>query len=410
MDGMSGQQIYENFQNGTGGSGLADGAAQVQQLIKSYEARADSITQLTVRMESAWQGDAAGAARRGAGPLAVEHGLAAPEMNTAQKLITSQVSAYDNANNSVVPVPPTPDKPGLWDNITSLGGAGRTYEQEMAEVNAANDHNVAVMSSYENVTSTNTSGMPRTYGSISPDYSAIGVVQPQTPPTPPPVSVQPPPTSTGRPPGGSSPSSPGTPGPTTPGPSPTSPSVPPGPRSPAPGQTDPGGFVPTPTGPPGPGGTPGPGGGGGSSGPGFGPGFVPATGFGSPGGGGSSGGGSGAGTGTGGGRGSSGGAGGRAGFGSGGGGAASEEGGRAGARPGTGGLAAGGAAAAEAAAARGAAGAGGRGAAGGMPMGAGGRGKGDEDTEHKRPSFLVEADPDETFGTDEVTAPPVIGE
>ncbi|HEU5472186.1 MAG TPA: hypothetical protein VFV67_16150 [Actinophytocola sp.] len=69
-----------------------------------------------------------------------------------------------------------------------------------------------------------------------------------------------------------------------------------------------------------------------------------------------------------------------------------------------------------AAAAAEAAGGGGRGAAGGraagmggMPMG-GARGQGDEDTEHKRPSFLVEADPDETFGTDEVTAPPVIGE
>jgi hypothetical protein len=42
--------------------------------------------------------------------------------------------------------------------------------------------------------------------------------------------------------------------------------------------------------------------------------------------------------------------------------------------------------------------------------GGGGRGQGGEDGEHQRPSFLVEADPDETFGTDEVTAPPVIGE
>jgi hypothetical protein len=55
-------------------------------------------------------------------------------------------------------------------------------------------------------------------------------------------------------------------------------------------------------------------------------------------------------------------------------------------------------------------GAGGRGA-GGVPMGMGaGRGQGDEDTEHQRPSYLVEADPDALFGTDEMTAPPVIGE
>jgi hypothetical protein len=73
-----------------------------------------------------------------------------------------------------------------------------------------------------------------------------------------------------------------------------------------------------------------------------------------------------------------------------------------------GGYGPGGAFAAESAAMRGA---GARGAAGGgmMPMG-GQRGEGDEDSEHQRASYLVEGDPDAVFGTDEVTAPPVIGE
>ncbi|MGH3859197.1 MAG: hypothetical protein ACRDSQ_06230, partial [Actinokineospora sp.] len=56
------------------------------------------------------------------------------------------------------------------------------------------------------------------------------------------------------------------------------------------------------------------------------------------------------------------------------------------------------------------AGAGRGGAAGAGGMGGGGsRGQGDEDTEHTSPSYLVEADPDDVFGTDEITAPPVIG-
>jgi hypothetical protein len=42
-------------------------------------------------------------------------------------------------------------------------------------------------------------------------------------------------------------------------------------------------------------------------------------------------------------------------------------------------------------------------------MGAGARPRGEEDLERERPSFLVEPDPEETFGTDQVTAPPVIG-
>jgi hypothetical protein len=65
----------------------------------------------------------------------------------------------------------------------------------------------------------------------------------------------------------------------------------------------------------------------------------------------------------------------------------------------------------EAAAARGAAGAaGGRGGMGGaVPPGA--RGKGDEDSEHETPDYLVDPDPDDTFAGDlPRTAPPVIGE
>ncbi|RZS44916.1 hypothetical protein EV193_101797 [Herbihabitans rhizosphaerae] len=52
-----------------------------------------------------------------------------------------------------------------------------------------------------------------------------------------------------------------------------------------------------------------------------------------------------------------------------------------------------------------------RGGHGGHPAGApmGGRGQGEEDSEHQRPSYLVEADPHGVFGTDERTAPPVIG-
>ncbi|MGH3763466.1 MAG: hypothetical protein ACRDTB_37795, partial [Actinophytocola sp.] len=52
-------------------------------------------------------------------------------------------------------------------------------------------------------------------------------------------------------------------------------------------------------------------------------------------------------------------------------------------------------------------GAAGRGGAGMGPAGA--RRSGEEDDEHERPSFLIEGDPEGTFGSDELAAPPVIG-
>ncbi|HEX4704840.1 MAG TPA: hypothetical protein VH352_22115 [Pseudonocardiaceae bacterium] len=208
--------------------------------------------------------------------------------------------------------------------------------------------------------------------------------------------------------------------------------------------TGPGGIMPggpitstdpswtNPAGPGGPGGGAGgfPGGGTGPGGTGtdpggFGGGGMPIGGF--PGGGfggagGGAGGGSGGGSGLG-----RGGAGGGFGGGAGGSGAGSGFGGKGGFGPGGSGAgagdassaAAGGRSAAGAAAAEdsalgrgiaGARGAGGEpGAGGGMGAGAGRGQRGKEDEEHKRASFLVEADPDSIFGTDERTAPPVIG-
>ncbi|MFD8497422.1 hypothetical protein [Amycolatopsis sp. NPDC059657] len=73
----------------------------------------------------------------------------------------------------------------------------------------------------------------------------------------------------------------------------------------------------------------------------------------------------------------------------------------------------GGVGAAESAAGRGLGGPGaaGRGGPAGMGgMGRGQGGKGEEDQEHQRPTYLVEGDPDEVFGSNARTAPPVIGE
>ncbi|MCT2582536.1 hypothetical protein [Actinophytocola gossypii] len=52
----------------------------------------------------------------------------------------------------------------------------------------------------------------------------------------------------------------------------------------------------------------------------------------------------------------------------------------------------------------------GRGGVGAGAMGAGGRkANGEDDDEHERPSYLVEGDPDSAFGSDQLTAPSVIG-
>jgi hypothetical protein len=402
--GMSGAEIYHNFRGGTGDDarGLIEAGGRLGIVRYRYAERTKSITELTTKMEDAWQGGAAGAAQRGSGPLAVEHGLAETGLTTANKTLYNQAQAFVTAKQSVTEVPPTPEKPGIWDNVTSLGGAGRNYETQVTQVNTANDHNVAVMEAYETTSSSNASAMPTTYGRITDDYSAVGVEKPPPPPQP---NQTYPPTYPGSTTGNNRPGTSTTS--STTGTTTTNPS---GQKPPGSNTQNPTGTTTTPSGNRPPVGLP-PRGNlpVGNQNPGNQnqplPGMIP-PGFGpnNPGGGGPRGGGGGFGP-----RGS-GGAFGPGGSGAGGPGAGGRGGVGGGFGPG-----AGGAAAAESAAARGGLGgpgAAGRGGVGGMGgMGHGGRGQnGEDDTEHERPSFLVEPDPHETFGTDEVTAPPVIGE
>jgi hypothetical protein len=418
MGFMTGRKIYENFTNGKGPNGLSDGAAIVNEVAAMYSDRAEAIRRLTEKMESAWRGDAAGAAQRGIGPLGVEHDLAGMDLATAQDLTNRQAGSFADARNAVVPVPPEPTAPDPWAVFKSPGEVV-TYRQQVADFNAASQHNVDVMHGYAGASSYNAQGMPQSYGALADDQAGIAVASGPSDTGGRPQDGGPKPDDGART-GGrgvaewaddssrwvAPPSDAG-------GPSGPSSAAPPDGGSPPPQQTTPGGFAPAPGGPvaPAPVGT---GGGVGSGplpgGPGSGwspgPGVVPV------------GGGPGDGSG---GRGPGGGPGGR-GIGGPGSGSDSEvrgPGGRSGGgephgpggRLGSGPLAGGGSAEPHAAGRAGAGGAAGRGGGlGGMPMAGGGRGRGDEDTERYAPEFLQEDDPEGVFGTDELTAPPVIGE
>ena len=453
---MDGKQIYDNFKQGDT-QGLRDAAQQVAELSHAFKARAEGIKGLQSRMTQAWTGDAADLANAGAGPLELAFAETSMPLDTTKGVVDAQASSFDSSSHAVVEVPDKPDKPSAWSTglKAAIPIAGpfmavndvKNYQEGMAKYNAANETNVRVMDQYNVVTNGTKATLPVDYGVLQSDSAAISIKQGGgPPPIKPPIDhpVKPPikpPTehppaqhpqsstteestndhtstsqftqtgtddhhSTTQGPGDTgkdntgkdtigSPTQTGSTGKDTDSTSttgigsgktstrpPKTPTLPPGETPGDPSVI--GGLPPTL-------------GGGGGQGP-------YGTSTGEPGGG--PGGGRGPG--------SAGGrlldSSGRAGVGGSGGvggasGAESEGRLGGGARSGMGGL--GNAAAQEAAAARAAAGRGGQGG----PMGAGGRrADGEEDDEHQRPDYLIEADPDAIFGTDQRTSPPVIGE
>jgi hypothetical protein len=388
---MSGRDIYENFTNGPAGLGLPPGVMTTRNVAANYADRAIVMTKLASDMEPTWQGEAAGAAQRGAAPLAVEHQYASPRIMMVAKSMHHQAEAFDMARNSVVPVPDMPEKPGFWDNVVSFGQANQDYERQVAAVDAANENNIRVMEAYENETARNAamlSGVPQGLNSTGPTQPA------GNPPPTGGTGVSPTPWRPPSPGGGGG-------GGSTASPAVGSSSGTTSSETVASGWTESGGTTRPDSAQPQVSGldpSRGPANqdvprrqpGGPVIGPGLPlsgerPGATGGRGFGSP---------SSLGDSRGGGARSGSGGGARGGFGAG------EDGMRGGARGGVTGRGAAG----ETAPGRGAS----TRAGAGVPHGA--RGQGEEDLEHNRPSYLVERDPEETFGTDQVTAPPVIGE
>lgn len=413
--------IWEKITTGPGTGSIQNGQAAASRLRGAYSERLTTIDALAKEMDAAWTGGGGEAAQNaGAHPLRVWMEDSNTKLNDSDKYLGEQNTAFTTVHAQVQEVPKDPPKNNLLNAMTPWT---TDTDRAIRDYNTKGQANVDAFNTYYKASNDN--------GQKMPTYSALEGQQEN-------VSVDPGKNGKKKP-GDDGKNGTGdgdgngngtgsTPGVNMPGPGgvpsfPGQPNVPPG------GSFDPGkppGFDPTkppgfdPTKPPGfdpsipPGGTytpprfddgthssgftppkiPGAGG--------FGPGGSGGAGdFSIPGGGGGFGpGGSGgigdptAGFGPGG-----------AGFGPGGSTGAAVPGGAAGA--GRGGMGAGGGAMGAGGAGAGRTGATGMGGMGGMGHGARGQGGGDEERTSK---YLLGDDPNEIFGTDELTAPPVIGE
>ncbi|MBO0839915.1 MAG: hypothetical protein J2O49_03745, partial [Sciscionella sp.] len=143
-----GTGIYYNFHDSQNPDGWTNAANTLNQLNQTYSQRPKEITRLMSMMESAWQGDASGQAQRGAGPLAVEHEVAAYQMNSASYAASSQASSLSSAKTSVKDPGPAPTDPHESGIENFFFGTEDKYKNALKGYNATNQHNVDVMNNY----------------------------------------------------------------------------------------------------------------------------------------------------------------------------------------------------------------------------------------------------------------------
>ncbi|WP_154676336.1 hypothetical protein [Amycolatopsis benzoatilytica] len=172
---MSGQDIYDNFANAVGPSGLTQSADHINAIQSRYHDRAAQIKELAAEMEEGWSGDAAGAATRGAGPLEAEHTYAAEAMSAAQAGLTTQAEAWHSTKSRVQPVPPVAPAPAsmpalLGDTINA------EIESQTQKSNSVATANVEAMKRWSVASDETGRFMPTSYGQI--DANAMNISAP----------------------------------------------------------------------------------------------------------------------------------------------------------------------------------------------------------------------------------------
>lgn len=185
--GMNGTDVYHNFTGGSSQS-LQAAAQAVQQLSEEYLQEAQAIKDLQTRMNAAWTGSSGDAAYAGANPLAQAFKDSSGPLDLTTASMDVQSDAFEHSKSKVVPVPPAPEKPSGWTvglkaAIPIVGPSMavsdvKSYQDGMAQTNAANDNNVRVMEQYSSVTGDTRGKIPMDYKILPTDTASIGLKPP----------------------------------------------------------------------------------------------------------------------------------------------------------------------------------------------------------------------------------------
>lgn len=154
----------------------------IEQLYRDFEVEAEELKAANDQMMRYWEGNSADAASKGVAPLIQAHLDSAPLINDAGGSIDSQAQAFSEAKGAVTPVPDEPAEPGFFAKAAGVIAPGtgiaeeyESYRDGMAAHEAANANNVRVMQQYTAATGDTRNKLPADYGVIEDDGAVINV-------------------------------------------------------------------------------------------------------------------------------------------------------------------------------------------------------------------------------------------
>ncbi|MFD2416427.1 hypothetical protein [Amycolatopsis pigmentata] len=123
-------EIVKEIQNGYGSTDLHQGAHVANDQTRAQLAISDGSHDLVQRLESAWSGNGADAARENIRPLAVSADDASRTLAANAQHVQTQADTFDRIRNSVLPMPDPAPEANWYDNLVpGASDAEKAVEQ-----------------------------------------------------------------------------------------------------------------------------------------------------------------------------------------------------------------------------------------------------------------------------------------
>ncbi|WP_027941590.1 PPE domain-containing protein [Amycolatopsis taiwanensis] len=151
------RQIYQQITGGEGPGSLQQGADAARNLERTHSNRADQIAALNKEMDAAWQGGSAQAAQAGGHPLETWLNDSAQNLGTSSQYIGNQVNDFSVVAQRVQPLPENPPSMGFLDHINPWSDK----DSEIKEYNQKGQQNVDAFNAYYQASAQNAAGMPQ---------------------------------------------------------------------------------------------------------------------------------------------------------------------------------------------------------------------------------------------------------
>jgi hypothetical protein len=170
---ISPQEIYRQLTDGPGTHTLRHEQRETYDERTKEDERADLIRSLANALRAGWQGNASEGAYGAAMPLAERAMENADKLNHSQDLLSRQIDSFNTAANSVRPVSDAPDG-----SIDERFPFDVDYDKAVKDYQDSAQHNIAVFREYDGASHYNETNIPQEYSGTTRPSGEVSVKPP----------------------------------------------------------------------------------------------------------------------------------------------------------------------------------------------------------------------------------------